>query len=112
MRILMASDSPRAALAVDYFVYQIIRELGSLVAVMGGLDGLVFTAGIGENAHAIRARVCQAATWLGIELDEEANQQHRSCISSATSQVKVLVIPTDEEWMIAHHVVALLGDEQ
>ena len=74
MRTLLTSDDPRAAEAVDLYVYRIGRELGSLAAALGGLDALVFTAGIGENSAEIRARVCRSAAWLGVELDESANQ--------------------------------------
>jgi acetate kinase len=109
MRDLEASADPQAALAIDYFVYRIGRELGSLAAAMGGIDGLVFTAGIGENAKGVRARVCQQAAWLGIELDAEANARHGPRISSESSPVSAWVIPTDEEQMIARHVLAVLG---
>jgi acetate kinase len=109
MRTLLGSGDPKAQLAVDLFVYRIGRELGSLAAAMGGLDALVFTAGIGENAPPIRARVCAAAAWLGIDLDAEANHRNRPCITRAGSAVPVLVIPTDEERMIAIHTRDLVG---
>jgi acetate kinase len=103
MRELLASDSPLAAEAIDLFVYHIRRELGSLVAALGGLDVLVFTAGIGEHAPSIRARVCQDAQWLGVQLDERANLSGGPKISTDDSAVSVWVIPTDEDLMIARH---------
>jgi acetate kinase len=109
MRVLEASDSPRARLAIDLFTYRIARELGGLAAVLGGLDALVFTAGIGENSARIRQLVCEKARWLGVELDEAANDQNGSRISSADSRVSVWVVPTNEELMIARHTRKLLG---
>lgn len=109
MRELLASPAPRAKLAVDYFVYRIVREIGALAAALGGLDALVFTAGIGENSAEIRARVCAALGWLGVEIDADANRNAGVRISTAASRVSVLRIPTDEELMIARHTVALLG---
>ncbi|MDS4026672.1 MAG: acetate/propionate family kinase [Candidatus Contendobacter sp.] len=103
MRTLLASDEARAQFAVELFVYRIGRELGSLVAALGGLDALVFTAGIGEHAAPIRERVCRAAAWLGVELDPAANAAGGSCISTAGSRIPVWVIPTNEELMIARH---------
>ncbi|MGD1983204.1 MAG: acetate/propionate family kinase [Chromatiaceae bacterium] len=108
MRTLLQSDDPRAQLAVDLFVYRIGRELGSLAAALGGLDALVFTAGIGEHAAEIRARVCRDAAWLGVELDEEANAANGPRISSATSRTSAWVIPTNEELMIARHTRRLI----
>jgi acetate kinase len=102
---LLASDSPRAAWALDVFVYRVGRELGSLAAALGGLDALVFTAGIGEHAAPIRARICRDAEWLGVTLDEGANQRGGPCISAAGSRATAWVIPTDEELMIAHHTL-------
>ena len=103
MRELLTSNSPRAAEAVDLFVYHIQRELGSLAAALGGLDVLVFTAGIGEHAAPIRARVCQDLQWLGVQFDETANRSGGPKISSDSSAVSVWVIPTDEDLMIARH---------
>jgi acetate kinase len=108
MRTLLASDDPQAKLAVDLFIYQIRRNLGSLAAALGGIDAIVFTAGIGENAPEIRSRVCRDAVWLGVELDEAANVARRQCISTASSRVAVCVIPTNEELMIARHTRRLL----
>ncbi|HMB05540.1 MAG TPA: acetate kinase, partial [Isosphaeraceae bacterium] len=103
MRTLLASTDPRAAAAVDLYVYRIGRELGSLAAALGGLDGLVFTAGIGEHAAAIRDRVCREAAWLGLELDVAANEAGGPRISRDDSRVSAWVIPTNEELMIARH---------
>ena len=109
MRTLLASPEPRAKLAVDLFVYRIGRELGSLAAALGGLDAIVFTAGVGENSAAIRARICQAATWLGVELDVAANEGGGPRISTAASHVTAWAIPTNEELMIARHTERLLA---
>lgn len=108
MRTLLASEAKSAKEAVDLFVYRIGRELGSLTAALGGLDGLIFTGGIGENAAAIRARVCNDAGWLGIELDEGANASGGTRISRSGSRVSAWVIPTDENLMIARHTRRLL----
>jgi acetate kinase len=112
MRALLASDAPGARAAVELFVYRIGRELGSLAAALGGLDALVFTAGIGEHAAPVRARVCRDAAWLGLELDQAANDAGGPRISSAASRVSAWVIATDEELMIARHTarVALRGE--
>jgi acetate kinase len=109
MRRLLTSDDPRAKLAVDLFVYRIRRELGSLAAALGGLDALVFTAGIGEHSGTIRERVCQDAAWLGVELDEAANRQGGPRISTKNSRVSAWVIPTNEELMIARHTRRLVA---
>jgi acetate kinase len=103
MRTLLASENPQAKLAVDLFLYRIRRELGSLAAALGGLDTIVFTGGIGENAPVIRSRVCRDAAWLGVDIDETANTTGRRCISTGASRVAVWVIPTNEELMIARH---------
>ena len=109
MRTLLASDKPEAHEAVELFCYRIARELGSLAAAAGGIDALVFTGGIGEHAAEIRRRVCLQAEWLGIRLNPEANARHDIVISAANSSADVLVIPTNEEWMMAHHAQTLLG---
>ena len=111
MRTVEASGTPQAQQAIDLYVYRIRQELGSLAASLGGLDALVFTAGIGENSDSLRRRVCRDAAWLGIELDDHANQEQASgprCISTADSRVATWVIPTDEELMIARHTQAVL----
>ena len=109
MRVLLASEEPRARLAIDHFVYRISRELGALAAVLGGLDALVFTAGIGENSARIRQLVCEKARWLGIEVDEAANELAGPRISSAGSRTSAWVVPTNEELMIARHTRKLLA---
>ncbi len=109
MRELLSSDDPRAHLALSLYVYRINQELGRLAASLGGLDGLVFTAGIGENAAPIRARVCEGARWLGVDLDEQANQAGGPRLTTAGSRVSAWVIPTDEERMIALHTLAAIG---
>lgn len=109
VRDLLASDSPRAARALDVFVYRVGRELGSLAAALGGLDALVFTAGIGEHAAPIRARVCRDAAWLGLRLDEAANDRGGPRISAPGSPASAWVIPTNEELMIARHTLRLIG---
>jgi acetate kinase len=103
MRQLLESPEPRARLAVDYFVHYVAKEIGALAAVLGGLDGLVFTAGVGENAPVIRARILQACAWLGVTLDSEANQRGDARITVPDSSVSAWVIPTNEELMIARH---------
>ncbi len=111
MRTVEASGTRAAQEAIDLYVYRIAQQLGSLAASLGGLDALVFTAGIGENGATIRRRVCQDAAWLGIELDEDANRAHESGprrISTVGSRVAAWVIPTNEELMIAQHTQAML----
>jgi acetate kinase len=109
VRELLASASPRAARALDVFVYRVGRELGSLAAALGGLDALVFTAGIGEHAAPIRAGICRDAAWLGVDLDEAANDRGGPCISAPASRASAWVIPTNEELMIARHTLATGG---
>jgi acetate kinase len=109
MRTLLASDAPRARAAIELFVYRIGRELGSLAAALGGLDALVFTAGIGENAHEIRARICRDAAWLGIQLDTTANGTGGPRISLPTSTASAWVVPTNENLMIARHTLRLVS---
>jgi acetate kinase len=111
MRTLLASPDPRAAEALDLFVYRIGRELGSLAAALGGLDALVFTGGIGENAAAIRGRVCRDAAWLGLTLDEAANEAGGPRISRPEARVTGWVVPTNEELMIAQHTRRLLREK-
>jgi len=109
MATLLASGDPRAALAIDLYLYRIRRELGSLAAALGGLDALVFTAGIGENAAPLRRRICEDARWLGVELDATANDRGGPRLSPPGSRVSAWVIPTNEELMIALHTRRLLG---
>lgn len=109
MRELLASDRPEAKEAVDLFCYRIVREIGSLAAALGGLDALVFTGGIGEHAAPVRERVCKALAWLGIDLDHPANALDGRKISAPGSRTEVLVLPTNEEWMIARHTAKLIA---
>jgi acetate kinase len=109
MRDLLASSEPQARLAVDYFVYQSAKEIGAMAAVLGGIDALVFTAGIGEHSPEIRRRIARASAWLGIELDEDANNAAGPRISMRDSKVSAWVIPTNEELMIARQTGLLLG---
>ena len=112
MRVLLDSDEPAAQQAVDYFIYRATKEIGALAAVLGGIDGLVFTAGIGENSAEIRKRICKGAEWLGVEVDEKANNSNSARISTEKSAVSAWVIPTNEELMIARHTGRLLGISQ
>ncbi len=112
MRTLEASDAPLAKAAIDVFVYRIGRELGSLAAALGGLDAIVFTAGIGENSRSLRERVCRDAKWLGVELDAAANGNNGPRIDAVGSTVSAWVIPTNEELMIARHTQQLLMGER
>ncbi|HKU73026.1 MAG TPA: acetate/propionate family kinase [Pyrinomonadaceae bacterium] len=109
MRDLLGRNESPARLAVNYFIYRASKEIGALTAALGGIDALVFTAGIGENSPEIRKRICEASAWLGIELDEAANTQCLSKISTTNSKTSVWVIPTNEELMIARHTGLLLG---
>jgi acetate kinase len=108
-RELLASDNPRARFAVEVFCYRVAGHIASLAAALGGLDGIVFTAGVGENASVVRAAICRACAWLGLELDEVANREHRERISMPNSRVAAYVIKTDENLMIARHARALVG---
>ena len=109
MRDLIGLSDPAARLAVDYFVYRAAKEIGALTAALGGLDALVFTAGIGENSPEIRKRICESSAWLGIDLDEAANAQGLTKISTSRSKISVWMIRTNEELMIARHTGLLLG---
>jgi len=108
MRDLLKSGEPRAKLAVGYFVHHVARQLGALAAVMEGLDGIVFTAGIGERSPEVRARVCERAAWLGLRLEPKTNEAGGPRISAPDSRVSAWVIPTDEELMIAMHTLDLV----
>jgi acetate kinase len=108
MRDLQSSSDPSARLAVDHFVYRVAVNAGMLAAALGGLDAFVFTAGIGENSPTIRARIAEKLAWLGAVLDPAANADGKSLISRPESRVVLLVMPTDEELMIARHTLALL----
>jgi acetate kinase len=108
-RELLASPEPRARFALAVFYDRVARQIGSLAAALGGLDGIVFTAGIGENAAVVRSAICRGCGWLGLELDEAANREHRTRISSPASRVVAYVLNTDENLMIARHARALIG---
>jgi acetate kinase len=109
MKTLLASDKPEAREAVDLFVYRICRELGSLVAALGGFDALVFTAGIGEHAPEIRRRVCEKSDWLGLDIDDKANEAGGPRITKSDSKTSAWMIPTDEDLMIARHTQRLVS---
>jgi acetate kinase len=108
MKTLIESRDPRAAAAVEQYCYAITRHAGSLAAALGGLDALVFTGGVGENAAPVRARVCRDLAWLGLELDETANARGSSLITTPGSRIAAYVVPTDEELVIARHTAALM----
>ena len=108
VRALLASDCPLAAEAIEFFVYRAVREIGSLTAALGGLDAIVFTAGIGENSPLIRQQVCQGLAWLGVRIDPDDNQHGNVCISPEGCTPSVWVIPTDEEAVIASHTLAVV----
>lgn len=110
MRTLELADTPEAREAIDYFVFRIRRELGGLTASLGGIDALVFCGGIGENSRNIRQRVCEGMTWLGVELDHARNAENAYVISTMLSRVRVLVVPTNEELVIARAAKSLLQD--
>ena len=106
--LLAAADDPRCRLAVDLFCYRAAREIGSLAAALGGLDAIVFTAGIGEHAAPVRESILRRCTWLGVEFDPAANAAGGPCLTTTSSRVAAWVVPTDEEGMIARHTLALL----
>ena len=112
MRELETSEDPRAAFAIDYFVYRVGLSAGMLAAALQGLDAFVFTAGIGENSASLRARVAEKLAWLGVALDPTENAEHAAKISRSDSRIPVYVVPTDEELMIAEHTLALLMNAQ
>ena len=109
MRDLIDNADPSARLAVDFFVYRVAKEIGALAAVLGGIDGLVFTAGIGERSSAIRQRICDACAWLGLEVDPGANERHAPHLSTSGSAIEAWIVPTNEELVIARHTGQLLG---
>ncbi len=107
-RELLASEEPRARFAIEVFCYRVAGHIASLASALGGLDGVVFTAGVGENAAPVRAAICRACSWLGLELDEAANREHKERITTPASRVAAFVIKTDENLMIARHARAIL----
>src|SRR4030095_7879770 len=102
--------NPRARAGLELYVRRVVREIGALVAVLGGLDMLAFTAGVGEHSAVLRARICSALAWLGIDIDEAANLAHAPVISDESSRVRVVVEPTNEEWIAARHALHCIGD--
>ncbi len=110
MRRLEASDQPEAAQAIAYFVHRLRREIAALAAVMGGVDALIFTAGIGENAPAIRAAACAGMDWMGIALDETRNQTGATDVTAEGARTRVMVVPTNEELVIARAARQMLRD--
>lgn len=107
IRVLLASDAPHAREAIELFTYRIALEVGAMTSALGGIDGIVFTAGIGQHAPKIRAAVCERLSWLGVRLDQAANDEGAFRISTPDSQVDVRVMVTDEEAMIAQHVLTM-----
>jgi acetate kinase len=112
VRELETSADPRAALAIDYFVYRVGLQAGTLAAALGGVDAFVFTAGIGENSITMRARIAEKLAWLGVAFDPAANAARQTLISRPDSRVALYVVPTDEELMIARHTLALLSQRR
>jgi acetate kinase len=108
MRVLLQSDSADAKLAIDLFVYRVGSWIGMLAAELEGLDGLIFTAGIGENAAPIREMICQRAAWLGAKIDADKNAKNAATIHHPESKLAIHIIPTNEELMIAQHTARLL----
>jgi acetate kinase len=105
----LTSDNPRARFAFEVFCYRVARHIASLAAALGGLDGIVLTAGVGENAAPVRGAICRACGWLGLDLDEAANRKHKERISRPNSRIAAYVIKTDENLMIARHARALVA---
>ena len=108
-RDLLASDDPRARFAVEVFCYSAAREIASLAAGFGEIDEIVFTGSVRENAAPVRAAICRACAWLGVALDEGANDRYRPRISAPESRVAAYVIPTNENLVIARHTMKLIG---
>ena len=109
VRDLLASEDPGARLALDYFAFRVAKEVGALTSVLGGLDALIFTAGVGENAPEVRRSICDRLAWLGISVDDEANRRNATEISRRGTRPLVYVVPTDEERMIATHALRIVG---
>jgi acetate kinase len=112
MRTLEAAGTPEAAEAIDYFVFRCQREVGAMAAAMGGIDALIFCGGIGENSRLIRARICERLGWMGIEIDHGRNAANDRVISSDLARTTVMVIPTNEELVIARAARAALGAKE
>ena len=112
MRVLEASDDPAAKAAIDYFVFRIRREIGALAASMSGLDALIFCGGIGENSRLVRARVCEDMAWIGIAIDPQRNAANETILSAPLSPVEVMMIPTQEDVVIARAAFAMMARAQ
>jgi acetate kinase len=108
MRVLLASSDSRAREAIALFVFRIAREIGAMAASLDGVDGIVFTAGIGENSSEVRSMIAARLGWLGAVLDQTANAQGASLISKPESHIKLYIIPTSEETMIARHTLDIV----
>ncbi|MDE5455953.1 acetate/propionate family kinase [Bradyrhizobium sp. CSA112] len=108
MRVLLASDDPRAAEAIELFTFRVARDVAAMASTLGGLECLVFTGGVGEHSAEIRQQICERLQWLGVQVNRSANDQASECISAANSRVDVRVIPTSEETMIARHCSEML----
>ena len=108
MRTLLESDLEEAKFTVDYYCYHITQEIGRLTAILGGLDRVIFTAGVGQHAPLIREKVCSQLAWLGLEIDNKLNQSNQVEIATKSSKVRVQVVPTDEEWMLAKYATQLV----
>ena len=109
MRVLLASDDPGAADAIELFTFRVAREVAAMANTLGGLECLVFTGGIGERSKEIRQQVCDRLQWLGVRIEHSANDQGRECISAGNSLVDIRIIPTSEETTIARHCSAQLS---
>lgn len=102
MQVLQQSDDPRAEEAIELYCYRAAGEAGALITALEGLDAIVFTAGIGENSALVRQRICERLAWLGLEIDSLANEENATIISTAGSKISAVVVPTDEEIVIAN----------
>ena len=109
MRTLEAAGTPEAAQAIDYFVFRCQREVGAMAAAMGGIDALVFCGGIGENSSLVRRRICERLGWMGIELDHHRNADNAQVISTDLARTTVMVVPTNEELVLARAARAVAG---
>lgn len=112
VRTLIDSTDPKAKEALELFCYRAVREIGSLTAALGGLDTLVFTGGIGENAGLVRELICNQLNWLGIMLDSDKNKHNFPIISADNSKIKVCIIKADEERVIAHHTLTQIENKK
>jgi acetate kinase len=109
MRTLLASEAEEARFAIEHYCYSAARHAGSLIAALGGLDGIVFTGGVGEHAAPVRAGICDRLAWLGVEIDPKRNAAHAPCLSPEGARVPVWIVPADEEMTIARHTQRLIS---